>query len=269
MFSKEKLLDSDDDEVFVDVDTKPKKRDKKAKKKEQEEKDAKEWLDQGADKTIEKYDSSKLDPRFAHADKTAFWELEVLRNYYHPTIREWTQNLILGKEINYSGDPLQDFSMGNFLDKIILKPAKSAEKLEKMKFNKKRSARAEEIQIAVKNTANEEKEQNFKEMKTKIKESGEFRADEEFLYKHLLLKTKKEKQARQRNIDAKDKPETVQEEKEAEMKAMDGEVEDFEMSEGELPSDFFDGEEDLQDVPIEDDDVDGEIFQEAPSDIDE
>lgn len=269
MFSKEKLLDSDDEEVFVDADTKPKKRNKKAKRKEKEvveEASAEAAKDVSKDKL--EYDPSKLDPQYANADKTAFWELDVLRNYYHPTIREWTQNLILGKEIDYSGDPLQDFSMGNFLDKIILKPAKSAEKLEKMKFKKKRSARAEEIKKAVKNTEIEEKEQNFKDMKSKIQQNGEFRADEEFLYKHLLLKTKKEKQARQRLIDAKDKSK-VEEEKEREMDALDDEVADFEMSEEDLPSDFFDGEEDLQDVPLEEQPADEKVFEEAPSDFDD
>jgi ribosome biogenesis protein MAK21 len=245
----------DEEEVFVDAD-KQKKRKKKAKKKVEEQKEEQ--------KDEDKYDPSARDPKFAKADKEVFWEFNVLRSYYHPTIRIWVQELMDGKEIKYSGDPLQDFSMGNFLDKIILKPAKSSEKLQKMKFKRNRNARAEEIKEAVK--TNFEEEEDFDAIKTKITKSGEFRADEEFLYKHLLLKSKKDKQERQRQLDKSKKKAKVQEEDE-DMDALDAEVENFEMSDGEeLSEGFFGDEEGVEDVDVDQNFKQDGVFQEAPSD---
>ena len=152
IFSKAQFIDSDDEEKFVDADDgegKP----KKSKKKKREVKEIKKKEEESEEETkgfnTNDYNPSKKDPKYANADKIQFWELSVLRNYYHPTIRIWANNLMSGKQIDYSGDPLQDFSLGNFLDKIILKPAKSAEKLNKMKFKKNRNARAEEIRQIV------------------------------------------------------------------------------------------------------------------------
>ena len=156
IFTKAQLLDSDDEEKFIDVDdgeqkpkkTKKKKREEKAaKKKEEEESD--DENEENKEFNSNDYNPSKKEPKFANADKVPFWELNILRDHYHPTIRIWVNNLISGKPIEYCGDPLQDFSMGNFLDKIILKPAKSAEKLNKMRFKKNRNARAEEIKQIV------------------------------------------------------------------------------------------------------------------------
>ena len=273
LFSKDKLLDSDDEEVFVDADQKSKKkkskkRDEKAKKKNQEKEEEEE--EESEKKFSKEYNPSKKDPRFANADQTGFWELNVLRNYYHPTIRIWTNHLISGNGIDYSGDPLQDFSMGNFLDKIILKPAKSKEKLEKMKFRKKRSARAEEIREIVQENI-EKVGDDFNEVKDKIAKDKEYRPDEEYLYKHLLLKSKKEKQARQKELDNLAKRKKIEEEKQQkkdEVDILNDGVEDFEMSDAEeLPEDFFEDEEGLEDVQVEEDEgYDKDVFQEAPSD---
>ena len=211
------------------------------------------------------------DPRFANADKTAFWELNVLRNYYHPTIRIWVKNLMSRRPIDYSGDPLQDFSMGNFLDKIILKPAKSAERLGKMKYRKKRTARAEEIrEIVKKNT--DDNEEDFDTVKKKISKTQEYRPDEEFLYKHLLLKSKTEKLTRQKDLDRleKQKHKKVEEQKDQEIDALNKGVENFSMSdEGDLPDGFFEDEDELQDVEVDENTFNKNIFQDAPSDVDE
>ena len=161
IFSKGQLLDSDDEEKFVDVDDGEPKTKKSKKKKKREEKAAKkkeesESEDEAKHFNTNDYNPNKKEPKFANADKVPFWDLNILRNYYHPTIRIWANNLISGKQIDYSGDPLQDFSMGNFLDKIILKPAKSSEKLNKMRFKKNRNARADEIKQIVSQQAEKE-----------------------------------------------------------------------------------------------------------------
>lgn len=49
----------------------------------------------------------------------------------HPTVRLWAQSLIDGKSLDYSGDPILDFSIANFLDRIAYKEPKSADKLAK------------------------------------------------------------------------------------------------------------------------------------------
>lgn len=265
IFSKGALLDSDDEEVFVDVDDGEGKSKKKRKQKQQQkEKEAKQQegddSDEEENKYSDKYDPSKKNPKYANADKTAFWELNLLRNYYHPTIRIWVSNIIAGRPIEYSGDPLQDFSMANFLDKIILKPAKSAEKLGKLKSKKKRTARAEEIRENVKSNF-EEGVEDFEAVKNKIVKTGDFRPDEEFLYKHLLLKSKKDKQEKEQSKKKGDDGEG-----DMEVDALDDEVEGFEMSdEGELGEDFFGEEEALENVEVEDAHIDSKVFQEAPS----
>jgi lipoate-protein ligase A len=57
----------------------------------------------------------------------------------HPTVRLWAQSLMNGQFIDYSGDPLLDFSISNFLDRIAYKDPKSKDKL--AKFANKRSTK--------------------------------------------------------------------------------------------------------------------------------
>ena len=43
----------------------------------------------------------------------------------------WAEQLLKGQLIEYGGDPLLDFGLANFLDRISFKQPKSAEKLAK------------------------------------------------------------------------------------------------------------------------------------------
>ena len=105
--------------------------------------------------------------------------------------------------------------------------------------------------------------------------NANIRPDEEYLYKHLLLKSKNEKFKRQKELDSKGKKKKQEVEEEEGVNAdidddpFAKEVEDFEMSEGELGEDFFGDEEGLQDVDVQSQDYDKDVFQEAPSDSDE
>lgn len=56
----------------------------------------------------------------------------------HPTIRLWATALCSGEFITYSGDPLLDFGIANFLDRISYKNPKSQDKI--TKFQKRMSA---------------------------------------------------------------------------------------------------------------------------------
>jgi ribosome biogenesis protein MAK21 len=79
----------------------------------------------------EKYDALKREPLYAHADSTPFWELHLLKSHFNPSISLWSNQLIAKQTIEYSGDPLLDFSTANFLDRISFKNPKSKEKLAK------------------------------------------------------------------------------------------------------------------------------------------
>jgi hypothetical protein len=81
----------------------------------------------------------KREPKYANADSTQLFELASLCLHSHPTVRLWAQSLINGEYIDYGGDPLLDFSITNFLDRIAYKDPKSKEKL--AKFANKRSTK--------------------------------------------------------------------------------------------------------------------------------
>ena len=96
----------------------------------QEEKPVVEKTDAGK-KTKEVYDPLKREPKYAHAETTLMFELTALATHTHPTVRLWSADILDGKFVNYSGDPILDFSIANFLDRISYKEPKSAEKLAK------------------------------------------------------------------------------------------------------------------------------------------
>ena len=66
------------------------------------------------------------------------FELIVLTQHTHPTIRLWATKVIDGESISYGGDPLLDFGIANFLDRLSYKNPKSLEKI--AKFNKRMAA---------------------------------------------------------------------------------------------------------------------------------
>jgi len=43
----------------------------------------------------------------------------------------WASELIKGELLEYAGDPLLDFGLSNFLDRISFKEAKTGDKIEK------------------------------------------------------------------------------------------------------------------------------------------
>jgi hypothetical protein len=51
----------------------------------------------------------------------------------HPTIKLWASQLLNNTLVTYNGDPILDFSLSYFLDRIAYKEPKSIEKLEKYK----------------------------------------------------------------------------------------------------------------------------------------
>ena len=56
------------------------------------------------------------------------YELTLLQIHFHPTIQKWAKEL---GSIDYKGDPLLDFSIQNFLDRISFKNPKGEERVKK------------------------------------------------------------------------------------------------------------------------------------------
>ena len=90
-------------------------------------------MDKKEKKEIEKkqklYDPLKREPKYAHAEDSPLWELAMLAKHCHPTVCIWAEKLLKGEEIEYPGDPLLDFGLSNFLDRIAYKNPKSSEKI--------------------------------------------------------------------------------------------------------------------------------------------
>jgi ribosome biogenesis protein MAK21 len=53
-------------------------------------------MDDDAEGSYQKYDMTKREPIYAGAENVLVWELTVLNNHYHPTIRKFAQQLLKG-----------------------------------------------------------------------------------------------------------------------------------------------------------------------------
>jgi len=79
------------------------------------------------------FDPAKREPRAAFSGTVTLtenmWELSLLAHHFHPSVSMFTAGS--SGEISYSGDPLKDFSLSPFLDKIAFKNPKSFDRLSK------------------------------------------------------------------------------------------------------------------------------------------
>ncbi|KAK3516937.1 hypothetical protein QTP70_028227 [Hemibagrus guttatus] len=121
-----KTNNSDDDEEeerFVDVD----KIEEDQSKKPQQKKTAASWvhhqnLEGGKD--LEVYDSMHRNPLYCGANHSTLWELQKLADHYHPSVALFAKTILQGGHIQYSGDPLQDFTLIRFLDRFVFRNPK-------------------------------------------------------------------------------------------------------------------------------------------------
>ena len=108
------------------------------------------------------------------------FEICTLANHSHPTVKLWAEKILKGQLIEYGGDPLLDFGLANFLDRISYKNPKSADKLAKLRNNQRMSVSEKPIN-----------EYDFKN------DAGEkplvSRHEEEYLYKYFKEKPEKQK----------------------------------------------------------------------------
>ncbi len=89
------------------------------------------------------YDPYKREPLYSNADGTLLFEVLLLKEHYHPTVRLYASKMIEGVQKNaslfeYNGNPWLDHSLSNFLDRISFKRPKKVDqgKQNKMRLSK-------------------------------------------------------------------------------------------------------------------------------------
>jgi len=88
------------------------------------------------------YDAYKREPLYANAENSLLFEVLLLKEHYHPTVRLYASKLVEGVQRNaslfeYNGNPWLDHSLSNFLDRISFKKPKKAEgKQNQMRLSK-------------------------------------------------------------------------------------------------------------------------------------
>ncbi|CAH1791855.1 unnamed protein product, partial [Owenia fusiformis] len=78
----------------------------------------------GVKKVIEHYDPYHRNPLYSLADRECIWELEKLETHFHPSVAMFAQAVMKGESIQYTSDPLQDFTLIKFLDRFVYRNPK-------------------------------------------------------------------------------------------------------------------------------------------------
>lgn len=140
-------------------------------------------------KQLNTYDPFSRNPLFCGAENTSLWELKKLSEHFHPSVALFAKTILQGNYIQYSGDPLQDFTLMRFLDRFVYrnpKPHKGKENTDSVVMQPKRKNFMKDIRsLAV----------NSKEFLAK--EESQIPVDELFFYRYYKkVATVKEKQKR-------------------------------------------------------------------------
>ncbi|XP_075059437.1 CCAAT/enhancer-binding protein zeta isoform X2 [Mixophyes fleayi] len=70
------------------------------------------------------YDPLNRNPLFCGSDNTSLWELKKLSEHFHPSVALFAKTILEGNSIQYTGDPLQDFTLMRFLDRFVYRNPK-------------------------------------------------------------------------------------------------------------------------------------------------
>ncbi|XP_023411050.1 CCAAT/enhancer-binding protein zeta [Loxodonta africana] len=92
-------------------------------------------------KQLNTYDPFSRNPLFCGAEHTSLWELKKLSEHFHPSVALFAKTILQGSYIQYSGDPLQDFTLMRFLDRFVYrnpKPHKGKENTDSVVMQPKR-----------------------------------------------------------------------------------------------------------------------------------
>uniref|UniRef100_A0A1A7WGZ9 CCAAT/enhancer-binding protein zeta n=1 Tax=Iconisemion striatum TaxID=60296 RepID=A0A1A7WGZ9_9TELE len=75
-------------------------------------------------RSSQNYDPLHRNPRFCGADHSSLWELHRLSLHFHPSVALFARTILQAEPIQYSGDPLQDFTLIRFLDRFVFRNPK-------------------------------------------------------------------------------------------------------------------------------------------------
>ncbi|NXJ83467.1 CEBPZ protein, partial [Trogon melanurus] len=81
-------------------------------------------LNMGGRKSGASYDPMHRSPLYCGAENTSLWELKKLSEHFHPSVALFAKTILEGNHIQYSGDPLQDFTLMRFLDRFVYRNPK-------------------------------------------------------------------------------------------------------------------------------------------------
>ncbi|XP_010168620.1 CCAAT/enhancer-binding protein zeta, partial [Antrostomus carolinensis] len=81
-------------------------------------------LNMGGRKSGALYDPMHRSPLYCGAESTSLWELKKLSEHFHPSVALFAKTILEGNHIQYSGDPLQDFTLMRFLDRFVYRNPK-------------------------------------------------------------------------------------------------------------------------------------------------
>uniref|UniRef100_A0A672TGG9 CCAAT/enhancer-binding protein zeta n=1 Tax=Strigops habroptila TaxID=2489341 RepID=A0A672TGG9_STRHB len=81
-------------------------------------------LNLGGRKSGASYDPMHRSPLYCGAESTSLWELKKLSEHFHPSVALFAKTILQGNHIQYSGDPLQDFTLMRFLDRFVYRNPK-------------------------------------------------------------------------------------------------------------------------------------------------
>ncbi|XP_055495512.1 CCAAT/enhancer-binding protein zeta [Leucoraja erinacea] len=87
------------------------------------------WLhhkNQEGGKCLQTYDPLHRNPLSCGADHVGLWELKKLSEHFHPSVALFATTILQGNRIQYSGDPLQDFTLMRFLDRFVYRNPKQS-----------------------------------------------------------------------------------------------------------------------------------------------
>ncbi|KAG9471857.1 hypothetical protein GDO78_022505 [Eleutherodactylus coqui] len=82
------------------------------------------WIHQQGLKNAGQYDPVNRNPLFCGADNTSVWELKKLSEHFHPSVALFARTMLEGNSVQYTGDPLQDFTLMRFLDRFVYRNPK-------------------------------------------------------------------------------------------------------------------------------------------------
>ncbi|KAM4712899.1 LOW QUALITY PROTEIN: CCAAT/enhancer-binding protein zeta [Anableps anableps] len=117
------LCDDEEEERFVDAD-KPEEGVRVA---EPETRPTASWVHHQnleGGRSSQNYDPLHRNPLFCGADRSSLWELHRLALHFHPSVSLFARTILQAGSVQYSGDPLRDFTLVRFLDRFVFRNPK-------------------------------------------------------------------------------------------------------------------------------------------------